>query len=116
MIFFANFSKSDLFSAHLHHSGESSCDYYKMADHEFISKYCYGNMADYAINNQTGEFLMEDGEPIKIKLNYMKMFSYVLLCFAGFGGVPKEVSEEFDQFCWALCSFFEGCNLIRLLS
>ena len=73
-------------------------------------------MADYAINNQTGEFLMEDGEPIKIKLNYMKMFSYVLLCFAGFGGVPKEVSEEFDQLCWALCSFFEGCNLIRLLS
>ena len=66
-----------------------------MADHEFISKYCYGNMADYAINNQTGEFLMEDGEPIKIKLNYMKMFSYVLLCFAGIGGVPKERSDHF---------------------
>ena len=25
----------------------------------------------------------------KIKLNYMKLFSYVLLCLAGLGGVPK---------------------------
>ena len=62
-----------------------------MADHDFISKYCYGNMADYAINHTTGEFLMDDDhEPIKIKLNYMKMFSYVLLCFAGIGGIPKD--------------------------
>ena len=74
---------------HTHSSDMSKCDYYRMADHDFITKYCYGNMADYSVAENGTILTDENGEMEKIKLNYMKLFSYVLLCLAGLGGVPK---------------------------
>ena len=34
---------------------EASCDLYRMADYEFVNNYCYANMADYDVNQATGE-------------------------------------------------------------
>lgn len=63
----------------------NGCDYYKVADYEFVNKYCYGNMVDYDINPITGEVFIET----KHTLNYMKLFPYVLFGLALLGGLPK---------------------------
>ena len=63
----------------------NGCDYYKVADYEFVNKYCYGNMVDYDINPITGEVYIET----KHTLNYMKLFPYVLFGLALLGGLPK---------------------------
>merc|ERR1712062_58999 len=67
-----------------HNESDDDCDYYKMADHDFISKYCYGNLADYNVSS-TGEVDMES----KTKLNYLKLFAYVLFGLSAGGGLPK---------------------------
>jgi len=52
-----------------------------MADYEFVNNYCYANMADYNVNQATGEVDLGS----KVNLRYMKLYPYALLCLTVLG-------------------------------